>query len=385
MNDDVFLRSLALVCVAFCIGTSTWANELTVESFDGTGPFVDSTLRVDGLDLPNWTVLGSSELNGIGYPMSLQVDGPTSNVLRLDAVFWEAGFVQRGEIRDFSLFVSQGDSIGSATLSFAHEMPDFHNLVMRIGIVDPLGIIVGGSAISSGSPQRSAFFNLEVTENIALEFVYHKDLSLVEWRFDGNIDDSIPTVELGTNSFVEPELRGDRTIKIGGGISSSGKLTATIDHFYISPLVAGDFNYDLQVDSDDLLILAAAIQSGENDLRRDLTADQIVDSEDRDAWVHELASTYYGDTNLDGEFNSSDLVAVFNAAEYEDAVDGNSTWQSGDWNLDGDFTTNDLVLAFQDGGYEKGPRTKPSAVPEPATAFGTLFGFCALVVLRNGV
>ena len=58
-----------------------------------------------------------------------------------------------------------------------------------------------------------------------------------------------------------------------------------------------------------------------------------------------------GDSNRDGVFDSSDLVVVFRAAEYEDDIDGNSTFEEGDWNGDGDFNTTDLVFAFQAGTY----------------------------------
>lgn len=58
-----------------------------------------------------------------------------------------------------------------------------------------------------------------------------------------------------------------------------------------------------------------------------------------------------GDANLDGVFNSSDLVQVFTYGEYEDEVIGNSSWESGDWNGDGDFGTGDLVAAFTTGNY----------------------------------
>ncbi len=67
--------------------------------------------------------------------------------------------------------------------------------------------------------------------------------------------------------------------------------------------------------------------------------------------VHEILSTTVGDANLDRVFDSSDLVQVFVAGEYEDNVIGNSGWADGDWDCDGDFTTSDLVAAFQDGGY----------------------------------
>ena len=77
----------------------------------------------------------------------------------------------------------------------------------------------------------------------------------------------------------------------------------------------------------------------------------VVDLEDRDTMVHEIIGTYYGDANLDGAFNSSDLVSVFRSGGYEDEIPGNSTWESGDWNGDGEFNSTDLVLAFRDGGY----------------------------------
>ncbi|MEZ6119376.1 MAG: hypothetical protein R3C28_22805 [Pirellulaceae bacterium] len=59
-----------------------------------------------------------------------------------------------------------------------------------------------------------------------------------------------------------------------------------------------------------------------------------------------------GDSNRDGRFDSADLVAVFQAGEYEDAIAGNSEWAEGDWNGDGDFNTADLVFAFQAGTYQ---------------------------------
>ncbi|MEZ6119653.1 MAG: hypothetical protein R3C28_24230 [Pirellulaceae bacterium] len=47
----------------------------------------------------------------------------------------------------------------------------------------------------------------------------------------------------------------------------------------------------------------------------------------------------------------SDLVAVFQAGEYEDLIPTNSAFDEGDWNGDGEFTTADLVTAFQAGTF----------------------------------
>lgn len=63
-----------------------------------------------------------------------------------------------------------------------------------------------------------------------------------------------------------------------------------------------------------------------------------------------------GDANDDGMFNSSDLVSVFQAGEYEDDVPSNSTYDEGDWNADDDFTSLDLVVAFQAGTYADSAR-----------------------------
>ena len=67
--------------------------------------------------------------------------------------------------------------------------------------------------------------------------------------------------------------------------------------------------------------------------------------------VADAIEPFPGDANRDGVFNSSDLVAVFQAGEFEDGVRGNSTWGEGDWNGDGEFDTSDLIVAFQQGNY----------------------------------
>ena len=77
---------------------------------------------------------------------------------------------------------------------------------------------------------------------------------------------------------------------------------------------------------------------------------------------------WIGDANMDGEFNSGDFVAVFQAGKYETGEI--AAWSQGDWNGDRVFDSGDFVAAFQDGGYEMGPRSITAAVPEPS---GCLF------------
>ena len=73
-----------------------------------------------------------------------------------------------------------------------------------------------------------------------------------------------------------------------------------------------------------------------------------------------------GDADLDGRFNSQDIVQVLQRGEYEDTVAGNSTWIDGDWNQDGECNRSDLVLALQQGTYEiEAARREP---PLPSAA-----------------
>jgi hypothetical protein len=116
------------------------------------------------------------------------------------------------------------------------------------------------------------------------------------------------------------------------------------------------------------LASAAATIDANPDARFDLDDNGQVDVSDHRIWVRKIQPTWIGDANLDGDFDTSDLVSVFQASEYEDAVNNNSTWAEGDWNADGDFSSADIVVAFVDGGYEQGPRNTANAVPEPSTS-----------------
>ena len=75
-----------------------------------------------------------------------------------------------------------------------------------------------------------------------------------------------------------------------------------------------------------------------------------------------------GDVNNDGAFDSSDLVEIFMAGEYDDGFEKNSTFLEGDWNGDGEFDSADLVVAFRAGTY-----AAPAAKWSIAAAIQSLF------------
>jgi hypothetical protein len=139
---------------------------------------------------------------------------------------------------------------------------------------------------------------------------------------------------------------GINTIELEA-VDHQGQIVGT-DSIVVQ-LTMGDFYVDGLFDARDVDLLAAAIQAG--DIRFDLNSDGLTNRADQDYMIHDILHTHLGDANLDVVFNSSDLVLIFQAGEYEDEIAGNSTWADGDWNGDGEFTTADLVAALQDGPF----------------------------------
>jgi hypothetical protein len=159
-----------------------------------------------------------------------------------------------------------------------------------------------------------------------------------------------------------------------GGWGSPSNVAYRYIHIGQTSIILGDFDGNGMLDMNDVDALSAAILV--NDSRFDVNHDDVVDTADLKRWVTDLRNTWLGDANIDGEFNSGDLVRVFQRGEYEDAIARNSTWSEGDWNGDGEFDTGDLVTAFQSGGFEKGPRA--ASVPEPGIS---ILIFAAGIVL----
>jgi hypothetical protein len=148
-------------------------------------------------------------------------------------------------------------------------------------------------------------------------------------------------------------------------------------------LIPHDYNTSGDWDAADIDELSAAVRGNSTDSKYDVNGDQTVNADDRAAWISDVRRTCIGDSNLDGAFTSSDLVAVFTAGQYEDAIAGNSTWATGDWDGDAEFSSADFVKAFQAGCYELTP-VAPAAVPEP-TGGAALLALIGCMLARIGV
>ncbi len=143
----------------------------------------------------------------------------------------------------------------------------------------------------------------------------------------------------------------------------------------------GDFDGNGVLDANDIDDLTRQSASKNNPAGYDLNNDSLVDANDIGVWVKDLYGTWIGDADLDGEFNSTDLVVVLSSGTYEADVD--SVWSTGDFNGDGRTNSGDLVAALSDGGYEQGPVAAVEAVPEPVGATLALVGLLSLVCARR--
>lgn len=158
-------------------------------------------------------------------------------------------------------------------------------------------------------------------------------------------DPHVPREAMNAAAAWRPSLRND---------GSPGRADTAIP----------DIDQDMKVDARDLDLLCERIAA--KDLLYDYSQDGRMDSSDLLRVVQDVLKTTAGDANLDGIFNTADLVAVFQVGLYEAVGGSRATWGTGDWDCDGRFTTRDLVLAFQSGGYASAAR--PAA--DEATATG---------------
>jgi hypothetical protein len=168
-------------------------------------------------------------------------------------------------------------------------------------------------------------------ERVGAEFVSHSISSQV----DGAVD------------VRAADLDGDGDLDV----VSASVLDSKVAWYRNETTGRADFDGNGRIEAADIDRLCLAIRTGDSSEAFDLNTDDSVNQLDVDELVLGILGSQYGDANLDGIFNSSDLVVIFQAGEYEDEIAGNSGWADGDWNCDGDFNTSDLVDAFIRGAY----------------------------------
>ena len=266
----------------------------------------------------------------------------------------------------------------------------WYNTYITAPAIDINGVGAGTIELQFDSSWRDEFDdNYQQSGNITVQYDDGEPIEVLRWLSDPDSeffkDDIDP--EESTDEQVLLKLdnpAGARSLSITFGMFDAGNdWWWAIDNIIVRGAagqgLTGDYNENGELDAGDLDLQAAGIQAG--DLAFDLNGDGATDFNDRLAWVRDGKSTWIGDANLDGEFNSSDFVSVFTAGLFETGLA--ARWGEGDWNGDGVFSSGDFVAAFTDGGFELGPRVAAN-VPEPTgVAAVGLVGIGLLYHLRR--
>ena len=143
--------------------------------------------------------------------------------------------------------------------------------------------------------------------------------------------------------------------------------------------VAGDFDYDGELTAHDIELLTQVVNAGVHPFTFNLDDElsRFVNEEDRRIWIEDLAGTNFGDANLDGIVNASDLNVV--------GINwlGTADWAGGDFTGDGIVNAADLnVLGIN---WQKGVAAAAPAVPEPATATLAVLSLLVFMAWRSSL
>ena len=204
------------------------------------------------------------------------------------------------------------------------------------------------------------------------------DNDLTGWDFSGQ---NLTNADLSSSTLTNANLSGanlkNANLNEAADVQSAVFASSTIYNQWtvfpdgfdpvtsgltLMPSPIGDFDANDALDIADIDLLQFRIRNGYANpfwlptTMFDLNSDDEIDLEDLGVWVKDLKHTWFGDANLDGEFNSADLVVVFQAGHYEVRRSEDSassvnpaTWSEGDWDGDGEFNSSDL---------DRGPRRR---------------------------
>ncbi|MEZ6119987.1 MAG: hypothetical protein R3C28_25915 [Pirellulaceae bacterium] len=105
---------------------------------------------------------------------------------------------------------------------------------------------------------------------------------------------------------LRPSPEGDMTVEMSFGAVDGGIANGGLAAWSIWPhSVTGDFDGDGVLGVGDVDLLVRGFES--SSFLLDVNSSGQVDDDDLDYWIHQLANTYIGDSNVDGEFNSARL------------------------------------------------------------------------------
>ncbi|MCA9216345.1 MAG: dockerin type I repeat-containing protein, partial [Planctomycetales bacterium] len=309
-----------------------------VESFNGDGPSRTVDGKFPGLDNDGWNIEGTGEFvsdsfSMVLWPSSLDRDGIDQTLLWTD-VNEPGSFVHRIVINNLELGPVPGGIRADTSALQLFQYLDLNDPSSRVTVIvretdeDPaeFQVMMNGRGASEQ-------FNVPKASNVVLEVEYDQTNSTGTISYYDHPDSLTAKYSLTFAYFggITPVRR----IGFRARARNDGFVAAAIDHWTLNSILdpgLGDLDGNGTVDAMDIDLLSSYVQRGTTSDEYDLNSDGDVDELDRQLLVTTLANAVFGDSNLDGQFNSSDLVTVFAAGEYEDGIARNSTWAEGDWN-----------------------------------------------------
>lgn len=314
-------------------------------------------------------------------------DDPEDNDIQdSDPAIWQIGTWHGGELDVSNGKIQISDCIGECSVGhWSGEWSRYTDVSFRVqgrategdanfalwgrslgsagyyGFVNTRGEIGIGDTLAGINTRHRMPFDVDMSVDdvvIKLDFI-GDEISMSAWLAGAD------PVDLPMISFRDSTLTVGT---VGAAINAySGVASGEYEWMELAEIVPGDVDTNDVIDVRDIDRLSTAVRNGSDANRYDVNRDTKVDALDRDMLLTDIMNVWYGDSNLDGEFSSADLVAVFQAGEFEDDIVSNSTWATGDWNGDSEFDSSDFVAAFQQGGYEAGQGigAATKVVPEP--------------------
>jgi hypothetical protein len=341
------------------------------ESFNATGPYPTVDGMFDGLDNPNWQIEGDGTFANGGYVVINEDEDPSGESGGAqDRIFREVSgrgsFLSSVTINDAylgDLTLEGTPLIAQGNIALRHRLASGLDNVLRISLYEPDVPAEGEWHLVVAAGVLAESMLVPEGQDIALSILYDDIASEVAFIYDPDTSDESVGISMGPFSYTGLFLESTEAELRFGALGRNARADGIVDHWSMAALpgIPGDFNGNGILDAADIDQLSEQVRTNTNNPLYDLNADALVNDLDRQVWVHDLKQTWFGDADLNGAFDSTDLVQALASGQYEDDVELNSAWLTGDWDGDRDFTCGDLVVALADGGYEAGA----AAVPEP--------------------
>lgn len=189
-----------------------------------------------------------------------------------------------------------------------------------------------------------------------------------DWSSDALVSDvqawlDQPTMDFGW-ALIGDELSSLTAKRFASSNHANASLhpALTIEFDLDVAPVLGDFDGNGELLASDINLLCGAINSGENPGFFDLNGSGVVDLDDLNVWVEDLAGTFLGDSDLNGNVDFTDFLVL--SSRFPGDGEG---WATADFDCNGAIGFPDfLILSANFGRTPEGASGTLSSVPEPS-------------------